>query len=215
MRLVFLGAPGAGKGTQAVKLVRKIAVPHISTGEMLRELRGGDSPLSREIAGYLDSGQLVPDDKMNEAVRARLAKGDTAGGFVLDGYPRTVAQAQALAQTLSENGQTLDAVVFFNLHRHVAVERLSGRRTCESCGANYHVKFNPPKNNTCEQCGGELFQREDDRPEIIKRRFEVFQEKTADLVDYYTNKGKLIEVDATAGPQEVYSRMLKALGLSA
>jgi adenylate kinase len=214
MRLIFLGAPGAGKGTQATRLAQQLGFPHISTGDMLRETVKEDNPLAREIKDYLDSGQLVPDDKMNEAVRARLAKPDTAEGFILDGYPRTRAQAHALGENLTQRELVLDAVVYFNLPQEAAVERLSGRRTCKNCGANFHVKFKPPgTEGVCDQCGGELYQREDDNPEVIKKRFREYQEKTSDLVGFYRDKSLLREIDATPGPKEIYARVLEALGL--
>ncbi len=214
MRLVFLGAPGAGKGTQAVRLVQRLGVPHISTGEILREAVKKDTPLARELKGYMDSGGLVPDEKMNEVVEARLAKGDAAGGFVLDGYPRTVAQAEALDGALKRKQEKLDAVLFFSLPEDEAVARLSGRRTCAGCGANYHVRFSPPpQEGICGNCGAKLFQRDDDRPDVIKKRFEAYQAKTADLVEYYDEKGLLRELDATPGPDEIFSSVLDALGI--
>ncbi len=213
MRLIFLGAPGAGKGTQAARLARRLRVPHISTGDMLRETVREDTPLARDLRSHLDSGRLVPDDKMNEAVRARLKKPDTDEGFILDGYPRTAAQAQALQENLSEKGRKLDAVLYFNLRQDVAVERLSGRRTCRNCTANYHVKFNPPeKEGVCGRCGGELFQRDDDVHAVIKKRFEEYRQKTVSLVDFYRNAGLLKEIDAAPAPDEIYSRLLTALG---
>ena len=214
MRLIFLGAPGAGKGTQATRLVEHLGVPHISPGDMLRETTKEDSPLARELKSYLDSGKLVPDDKMNEVVSVRLARPDTENGFVLDGYPRTVAQADALGTILLEKGVNLDGVLYFDLPESAAVERLSGRRTCRKCGTNFHVKFNPPQNEgICDRCAGELYQRDDDNPEVIKRRFDEYQRKTADLIDYYRQAGILREIDATAGPDETYSRALEALGI--
>jgi adenylate kinase len=216
VRLVFLGAPGAGKGTQATRLAQKLAVVHISTGDMLREAVKEDTPLARELKRYLDSGQLVPDDKMNEAVRARLEKQDASETFILDGYPRTVAQAESLEKYLAENGFELDAAVFFNLLQEIAVERLSGRRTCKNCGANFHVKFKPPgREGVCDNCGGELYQREDDNPDVIRKRFEEYQNKTTDLVDFYGNHKLLKEIDASPGPDEVHTRVLDALGLTA
>lgn len=215
MRLIFLGAPGAGKGTQASRLVQRLGITHVSTGDMLREMIRENTPLAKELRGYLDSGQLVPDEKMNEAVSARLEKSDVSGGFILDGYPRTIAQAEALEESLAGKGLGLDHVLFFNLPEETAVERLSGRRTCRNCGANFHVKFKPPgSKGTCESCGGELYQRDDDNPEVIKRRFEEFQRKTADLVGFYREKGQLREIDASPGPDEIYSRVLEALSLA-
>ncbi len=215
VRLVFLGTPGAGKGTQAAQLKQQLTVPHISTGDMLREMVKEDSPLAQELRSYIESGRLVPDDKMNEAVKQRLGRPDAAEGFILDGYPRTVVQAEALRENLSGKGQALDAVVFFNLPRDVAVERLSGRRTCRQCGQNWHVRFTPTrKEGVCDKCGGELYQRDDDKAEVIEKRFEVFQEKTAGLIDYYRNAGLLREIDATPGLDEIHSRLLEILNMT-
>lgn len=214
MRLVFLGAPGAGKGTQAYRLAQHLKVPHISTGALLREMVRDDTPLAREIKSCIDSGNLIPDDKMNEAVRVRFDNRDAASGFILDGYPRTVAQARALEDYMSANSMKLDAVVFFGIPPEVAVERISGRRTCMQCGANYHLKFKPPdKENVCNSCGGELYKRDDDTPDTIKKRFEEFRRKTSDLVGFYESKDLLKEIDASPGPDEVYSQVLNSLGL--
>jgi adenylate kinase len=214
LRLVFLGVPGAGKGTQAARLVQRLGAPHVSTGEMLRETAREDTPLARKLKEYMDSGGLVPDEMMNQVVEARLSRPDAAGGFVLDGYPRTAAQAEALGATLSRMKKKLDAVVFFNLPQGEAVKRLSGRRTCSSCGANYHVSFNPPmREGTCDNCGAKLYQRDDDKPEVIERRFEAYQERTSGLVVYYRAKGLLREVNASPGPDEIFSSVLDVLGL--
>jgi len=212
--LAFLGAPGAGKGTQAARLVRRLAVPHVSTGEMLRDAVREDTALARKLKSYMDSGSLVPDEMMNQVVEARLAKADTAGGFLLDGYPRTLAQAKALAETLLPMGKRLDAVVFFKLSQEEAVKRLSGRRTCPGCGANYHVSFNPPpQEDTCGDCGAQLYQRDDDKPEVIEKRFEAYQAKTSDLVGYYRAEGLLREVDASPEPDTISASVIDVLDL--
>jgi adenylate kinase len=200
LRLVFLGVPGAGKGTQAARLVQRLGAPHVSTGEMLRETAREDTPLARKLKEYMDSGGLVPDEMMNQVVEARLSRPD--------------AQAEALGATLSRMKKKLDAVVFFNLPQGEAVKRLSGRRTCSSCGANYHVSFNPPmREGTCDNCGAKLYQRDDDKPEVIERRFEAYQERTSGLVVYYRAKGLLREVNASPGPDEIFSSVLDVLGL--
>jgi adenylate kinase len=215
MNLVFLGVPGAGKGTQAVRLAERLGIPHISTGDMLRELVKQDSPLAREVRRHIDSGGLVPDDTMNDVVRERLARPDAAKGFILDGYPRTTGQAKALEQNLAGIGAGLGAVLYFNLPEEAAVQRLSGRRTCRKCGANFHVKFSPPRQEgACNVCGGELYQRDDDKPEVIKNRFKIYQEKTADLIGYYRDKGLLREVDASPAPEGVFDDMLRKAGVA-
>jgi len=212
LKFVFLGAPGAGKGTQAVRFAQKLGIPHISTGDMLREMVKEETPLACELKAYMDSGKLIPDNKMNEAVQERLSKPDTEQGFILDGYPRTVPQAETLRDYLSGKKQALDAVLFFNLPEETAVERLSGRRTCRSCGANCHIKFTPPENEgVCDKCKCELYQRDDDKPEVIKKRFEVYQEKTASLVKFYRDSALLKEIDATSTPDAVFSKMMEIL----
>ena len=211
---MFLGVPGAGKGTQAAKLVEKLRIPHISTGEILREAVKEDTPLARELKSYMDSGGLVPDEKMNSVVKTRLGRDDASAGFILDGYPRTVAQAEALDRTLADRREVLDAVVFFNLPQDTAVERLSGRRTCPECGTNYHLIFNPPpEEGICGNCGTELYQREDDKVEVIRKRFEAYKAKTSGLVEYYRKKELLREIDALPGPDSVFLSVLDSLGL--
>jgi adenylate kinase len=195
-------------------LVQRLGVPHISTGEILREAVKEDTPLARELKSYMDSGSLVPDDKMNQVVEARLAAADAAGGFILDGYPRTVTQAEALDRGLARREERLDGVLFFDLPVKEAVERLSGRRTCASCGVNYHVTFSPPaEEGVCDSCGAKLFQRDDDRPEVIEKRFEAYQAKTSALVKYYREKGLLREIGALPGPDAIFREVLGALGL--
>ena len=215
VKLVLLGAPGAGKGTQAARIAEKLSIAHISTGQMLRETTKEDTPLARELKSFLDSGKLVPDDKMNEVVRTRLSKPDTDKGFILDGYPRTTAQAGALEEALGARNLSLDAALYFSLPREEAVRRLSGRRTCKGCGANFHVQFSPPETEgICDKCGAELYQRDDDNPEVINRRFEEYRQKTADLIDFYKEKGLLKEIDATPEPEQIFSRVLETLGLA-
>ena len=215
MRLVFLGAPGAGKGTQATKLARKLGIPHISSGDLLREAAKENSPLARELKKYLDTGQLIPDEMMNKDIRTRLSNLDASKGFILDGYPRTVAQARALQEELNGKNLELNGVVFFNLPKEKAVERLSGRRACKNCSYSYHLKYKPPdKEGVCDNCGGMLYRRDDDNPEIIRKRFVEFEKKTADLIAFYRDKNLLIEIDASSESKEIYAKMLESLGLT-
>ncbi|HUS58048.1 MAG TPA: adenylate kinase [Planctomycetota bacterium] len=195
MRIVLLGPPGAGKGTQAEHIVGKYAVPHISTGDMLREAIKNSAPIGLEAKQYIDKGELVPDDVIIRLVKERLSKPDAAKGFLLDGFPRTLPQGRALETTLKELGTKLNASVYINVPDEIVVERLSGRRICRNCGANYHVKYMPPaKEGICDKCGGQLYQRPDDQAETIKNRLAVYHRQTADLIDYYAKLGLLVEV---------------------
>ena len=204
MRLVLLGPPGAGKGTQAAHIVAKFGIPHISTGDMLREAIKNNEPTGLEAKRYIDRGELVPDDVIIRLVKDRLGKADAAKGFLLDGFPRTLAQAQALTKLLDQLGQKLNATVCINVPDNVVVERLSGRRICRACGANFHVKYLvPKKQGVCDKCGGELYQRADDQAETIKNRLAVFHRQTAGLIEYYRKLGLLAEVPGELPPKEV------------
>jgi len=201
MRIVLLGPPGAGKGTQAEHIVGKYGVPHISTGDMLREAIKNGAPIGLEAKKFIDKGELVPDDVIIRLVKERLNKPDAKKGFLLDGFPRTLPQGQALQKTLKELGTKLSAAVYINVPDQNVIERLSGRRICRNCGANYHVKFlAPAKEGVCDKCGGQLYQRPDDKAETIKNRLDVYHKQTADLIDYYKELGVLVEV---AGEQPV------------
>jgi len=204
MRLVLLGPPGAGKGTQAAHVVESCSIPHISTGDMLREAIKNNEPIGLEAKRYIDKGELVPDDVIIRLVKERFGKDDARKGFLLDGFPRTLAQAKALTKLLDQLGTRLDATIYINVPDDVVVERLSGRRICRSCGANYHVKYLPPKKQgVCDKCGGELYQRPDDQAETIKNRLAVFHRQTADLIDYYRELGLLAEVPGELPPKDV------------
>jgi len=204
MRLILLGPPGAGKGTQAEHIVKKYAIPHISTGDMLREAIKNSEPVGLEAKAYIDRGELVPDDVIIRLVRKRLGKPDAASGFLLDGFPRTLAQGRALTELLGEMDQKLDAVININLPEEVVIERLSGRRICRDCGAGFHIKYMPPKQDgVCDKCGGELYQRDDDKPATIKKRLDVFNRQTADLIEYYKGLGVLVDVPGEKTVEEV------------
>ncbi len=207
MKLVFLGPPGAGKGTIAAKAKTVYGIPHISTGDLFRENIRNQTELGRKVQSILAAGDLVPDEVTIAMVRERLKQEDAAGGFILDGFPRTIAQADALA------GMTdLDSVVDFVLDNETIVRRLSGRRMCRSTGRIYHILYNPPKvEGIDDETGEPLIQRDDDKEEAIRNRLEVYEASTAPLIDYYRSKGLLVEIDASKSPDEVLSAMVKAM----
>lgn len=197
MRVILLGAPGAGKGSQASRLSRKYGVPHISTGEMFRDAYEKKTPLGIRAHGYWGEGNLVPDDVTCAMVEERLGRDDCAGGFILDGFPRTLAQAEMLSSTLDRLGLEVDAVVQMDVSEETIIQRLTGRRVCEECGANYHLTNLPPaKPGVCDACGGALVQRPDDRRETILQRLRVYRERTAPLIDYYSEREELVDIDA-------------------
>jgi adenylate kinase len=196
MNILFMGPPGAGKGTQAERIVEQFGVPHISTGDAFRSAMKQGTPLGVKAKEYVDQGLLVPDEVTNGIVRDRLAEPDCERGFLLDGFPRTLAQAEALDQMLADMGRKIDHVINLKVDRSLLLARLTGRRICKSCGATYHVLFNPPKQEgVCDKCGGELYQRSDDTEEKVGTRLDEYTNKTAPLLTYYGNKGLLREVD--------------------
>ena len=215
MRIVLLGAPGAGKGTQAKFLAEKFGVPHISTGDMFRAAVSADSELGREARKYMQAGALVPDNIVIGLVKERLAQPDAANGFLLDGFPRTIVQARELDEMLAASGKKLDAVVNIDVAEPDLIARLSSRRTCRTCGAIYNVLFQKPRvEGVCDKCGGELYQREDEKPEVIKERLRVYNANTAPLIDYYRHKKLLKQVFASNSmtPQDVFKAVVEALG---
>lgn len=196
MNLIFLGPPGAGKGTQAGRLCDDTGWANVSTGDLLREAVAGKTDLGRKADEFMNAGKLVPDDLVVEMVARRLQEPDCAKGFVLDGFPRTVVQAEMLHKTLDELKKKLDAVLYFNTGRDTIVKRLSGRRMCPKCNANYHLTNIPPKvEGICDRCGAELYQRDDDKPDTILKRIEVYEEQTAPLIAFYRERGSLKELD--------------------
>ena len=216
MRLVLLGAPGAGKGTQAELLQEHFKIPQISTGEMLRQAVQSGTALGKQAKQYMDRGELVPDSVILDLVEQRLSADDCRNGFLLDGFPRTVAQAEALETMLARRNLLLDGAVSLRVPRASLVARLSGRRTCRQCGAMYHVRFNPPKvDRVCDRCGGELYQRDDDREATIEARMEVDERQSAPIHDHFRAKGILREVDGAGSTEDVFREVVQRLGQAA
>ncbi|ACB83814.1 adenylate kinase [Natranaerobius thermophilus] len=210
MRIILMGPPGAGKGTQAEKLSKELDVPHIATGDIFRKAVSEGTELGKEAKSYMDAGQLVPDDVVIGIVEERLKKPDCHEGFILDGFPRTVTQAEALDKVLSDN--PLTAAVYIDVSKDELIDRLSGRRICRKCGKSYHIKFNPPQvRGVCDEDEGELYQRDDDNEETAKERLEVYLENTQPLVEYYQDRGILKKIDGTKSPEEVFRDILKAV----
>lgn len=204
MNLVLLGPPGAGKGTQAERLSGLYGIPHISTGDIFRENLNAGTELGLEAKGYMDRGELVPDEVVIGIVEERLAREDCGRGFILDGFPRTVAQADALKEMLASLGRPLQHVVNVQVPDEVVVERLTARRTCRSCGNICHLEFDPPRQEgTCDDCGGDLYCRDDDNEETVRTRLEEYKAKTRPLIDYYRREGLLRDIDGSAGMEEV------------
>ena len=213
IRVVLLGPPGAGKGTQAKLLQEMFEACQISTGDILRKAVVEQSPLGKEAAGYISRGALVPDALILDLVAQRVKERDCERGFLLDGFPRTIAQADGLREMLESSKLGLDCVLSVRVPTQVIVERLSGRRTCRDCGAMYHVVFGPSKNaGVCDKCGGELYQRDDDREATIEERLRVYENQTAPLVDYYRQRGLLRDIDGVGSVEEIRSRVVEALG---
>ncbi len=212
MNIVFLGPPGAGKGTQAKILIERYGIPQISTGDMLREHRAKGTELGKKAQEYMDKGQLVPDEIILGMVKERLVQADCEKGFILDGFPRTVLQAEALDKILSEMGKKLDFALALVVPDDLLVERLTGRRTCRNCGMMYHVKYKPSKvEGKCDVCGGELYQRPDDNEETVRNRLKVYHESTAPLIEYYRNKGLLREIDGSKSIEEITQQLVGIL----
>ena len=212
MRIVLLGPPGAGKGTQAAIIIETYHVPHISTGDIFRKNFKEGTLLGLKAKKYMDQGYLVPDKLVVDLVNDRLTADDCKTGFLLDGFPRTVFQAEALESELNKNDISLNAVVNINVDSDLLLKRLTGRRICKSCGATYHIYFNSPKvEGICDQCGGELYQRDDDKEDTVKKRLEVYEEQTQPLIDYYSIKGMLVNIDGEGEIDKVSQDIIYSL----
>ena len=213
MYIVILGAPGAGKGTQAAVVAEKLKAAHIATGDMFREAQEQETELARQAVSYMEKGQLVPDEITIRMVLERIAAPDCVNGVVFDGFPRNLKQAEALDEALVEQGKTVGKVVYIKVPETELLERLSGRWICRQCQTPYHALNSPPKTpGKCDRCGGELYQRADDTVETVKERLKVYFVQTAPLIDYYTRAGKLLEVDGEGGVDEVGERILASIG---
>jgi len=213
MNLVLMGLPGAGKGTQAERIVEKYNIPHISTGDMFRAAMKEETELGLQAKSFIDKGELVPDEVTIGIVRERLGKNDCQKGFLLDGFPRTVAQADALEGILSELNKQIDYVINIQVNKDILMERLTGRRICKQCGATYHLVFNPPANEgKCDKCGGELYQRADDNEETVANRLEVNLQQTQPLLDFYNEKGYLRNIDGEQDINKVFNDVDQLVG---
>jgi adenylate kinase len=212
LNLVLLGPPGAGKGTQAERLVEDFGLPYYSTGIILREAVANGSELGKQAKQYMDDGELVPDELINNVIAERLDSGEADDGFLLDGFPRTIGQAEMLEETLNRRGRELTGALLIEAPDEDVVQRLSGRRTCAKGGHVYHVDFDPPKNEgVCDQDGSRLIQRDDDRPETVRKRLSVYHDQTEPLIEWYEDKGLLRRFDGTRTPDEVHDRIRATL----
>lgn len=213
MKIIMLGAPGAGKGTQAKKIAEKYSIPHISTGDIFRANIKNGTELGMKAKTYMDQGLLVPDELVVDLVVDRLGQDDCANGCVLDGFPRTIPQAEALDAALTKVGQSVDYAINVEVPDENIVNRMSGRRACVNCGATYHIVYAPTKvENVCDTCQGDLILRDDDKPETVQKRLNVYHEQTQPLIDYYTKKNILVEVDGTVDIDDVFAAIVKVLG---
>ena len=213
MKIIMLGAPGAGKGTQAKKRAAKYSIPHVSTGDIFRANIKNGTELGNKAKTYMDQGLLVPDELDVDLVVDRVQQDDCKNGYVLDGFPRTIPQAEALDKALAEFGDKIDYAIDVNVPDEIIVKRMGGRRACVGCGATYHVQFNPTKvEGKCDVCGESLILRDDDKPETVKKRLDVYHEQTQPLIDYYKKAGALREVDGTVDMEDVFQAIVKVLG---
>ena len=213
MKIIMLGAPGAGKGTQAKMLADKYMIPHISTGDIFRANIKNGTELGQKAKTYMDQGLLVPDELVCDLVVDRVQQDDCAKGYILDGFPRTIPQAEALDAALANIGAKIDYAVNVEVPDENIVNRMSGRRACVACGATYHIVYNPTKvEGVCDRCEKELILRDDDKPETVTKRLNVYHEQTQPLIDYYTNQGTLVEVDGTMNMDDVFNAIVNILG---
>ncbi|WP_462361076.1 adenylate kinase [Parvimonas micra] len=212
MRLILLGPPGAGKGTQASSIVAEYGITHISTGDIFRHNIKNETELGKKVKSYLDKGQLVPDELTIDLVWDRLSKDDCKKGFLLDGFPRTINQAEALQKGLEERGLKLDKVINIDVDKNILVKRLSGRRVCKNCGETYHIDSKPTlKDGVCDKCSGEVIQRADDNEKTVLDRIEVYEKQTFPLIDFYKNLGLILTVDGTLSIEDVFSQIKESL----
>ena len=213
MKIIMLGAPGAGKGTQAKKIAEKYQIPHISTGDIFRANIKGGTELGMKAKTFMDQGMLVPDEITIGMLMDRIGQEDCINGYVLDGFPRTIPQAESLTKALAERGEKVDYAINVDVPDENIINRMSGRRACLGCGATYHITFNPPvKEGICDTCGQELVLRDDDKPETVEKRLNVYHEQTQPLIDYYKAKGILKEVDGTVDMKDVFAAITDILG---
>ena len=213
MKIIMLGAPGAGKGTQAKKIAAKYGIPHISTGDIFRANIKNGTELGLKAKSYMDAGGLVPDEITIGMLLDRIHQADCENGYVLDGFPRTIPQAESLTEALKKNGESIDFAVNVDVPDENIISRMSGRRACLNCGATYHIVYNAPKKEgVCDACGQELVLREDDKPKTVKKRLDVYHDQTQPLIDYYTEQGVLKTVDGTRSLDEVFQEIVGVLG---
>ncbi len=213
MKIIMLGAPGAGKGTQAKQIAAKYQIPHISTGDIFRANIKNGTELGMKAKSYMDAGGLVPDDVTIGMLLDRISEPDCGGGYVLDGFPRTIPQAESLTKALTERGESIDYAINVDVPDEAIVSRMSGRRACVSCGATYHIVYNPTKKEgVCDVCGQSLILRDDDKPETVQKRLTVYHDQTQPLIDYYSGAGVLVTVDGTQDLNDVFKDIVKVLG---
>lgn len=213
MKIIMLGAPGAGKGTQAKKIAEKYQIPHISTGDIFRANIKGGTELGMKAKSYMDQGGLVPDDVTIGMLLDRIKEADCANGYVLDGFPRTIPQAESLTKALNEMGESMDYAIDVDVPDENIINRMAGRRACLACGATYHIVYNPPKQEgICDVCGEKLVLRDDDKPETVQKRLGVYHEQTQPLIEYYGKAGILVTVDGTKDLNEVFKDIVTVLG---
>ena len=213
MKIIMLGAPGAGKGTQAKKIADKYQIPHISTGDIFRANIKEGTELGKKAKSYMDQGQLVPDELTLELIMDRFQNPDCKNGYVLDGFPRTIPQAEALTEALAKKAETIDYAINVEVPDENIINRMGGRRACLACGSTYHIVYAPTRvEGICDRCGEKLVLRDDDKPETVKNRLNVYHNQTQPLIEYYTRQGKLAEVDGTQSMEDVFNAIVKILG---
>ncbi len=213
MKIIMLGAPGAGKGTQAMKIAEKYQIPHISTGDIFRANIKEGTELGKKAKSYMDQGQLVPDELTLDLIMDRFQNPDCKDGYVLDGFPRTIPQAEALTEALAKKGEAIDYAINVEVPDENIINRMGGRRACLACGSTYHIVYAPTKvEGVCDRCGEKLVLRDDDKPETVKNRLNVYHAQTQPLIEYYTKQGKLAEVDGTQSMEDVFNAIVKILG---